>query len=224
MWAEPFQRHGDTRQLYPYNHYLYFSASYPMPLKRDPSWGSFSKSIGNFQVSIFSPRRCSCTHDSLSVLRRAASPAHCCGREPQRSPSGWYCRTFSYPLHFRALVSCSPQCSFLSEGCGVCESMEHPRLTQGCHMWFHLIFWGTGGRNAGFHLKVGSHVVAGSVPQTIRPLPLSFKIKEDVMCYALYYNIYHHIKIIIHIVYVMIIMSLLIINSGDDRTLTTPKG
>lgn len=60
------------------------------------------------------------------------SCARRCRRGSQRSPSGWYCRTFSYPLHFRVLLSYSPQCSFLLEGCWVCENRWHLRQAVRC--------------------------------------------------------------------------------------------
>lgn len=100
-------------------------------------------------------QRNSCTHLSLSVfLRGVGCPAHCCRRGSQRGPSSWCCGTYSYPLHFRVLVSCSPQCAFLSEGCWVCESVWHLRLTWGCQMWFHLLFWGAGRGMLGFIWKL----------------------------------------------------------------------
>lgn len=52
----------------------------------------------------------------------AGFPAYCCRCGSQRSPSGWSCRIFSYPLHFRVSVSCSPLCSVLLEGCWGCET------------------------------------------------------------------------------------------------------
>lgn len=55
----------------------------------------------------------------------AGFPAYCCRRGSQRSPSGWSCRIFSYPLHFRVLVSRSPLCSVLLEGCWGCETRQH---------------------------------------------------------------------------------------------------
>lgn len=58
-----------------------------------------------------------------------AFPACCCRRGSPRSPSGWDCRIFSYPLPFRVSASYSPLCFVLLEGCRGCESRFHLRLT-----------------------------------------------------------------------------------------------
>lgn len=162
----------------------FLPSPYPTPLRSDSSWGSFSVNISNFQASVLSWQRSSCTHHSLSVfLRGTGSPAHCCRRGSQRSPSGCYYRTFSSPLHFRVLVSYSPRCSFLSEGCWVCESMWHLRLTWACQMWFHLIFWGVGGGMLCFIWKLSLTWIQEVVFRLSSHFLWFLKFKYNVMCY-----------------------------------------
>lgn len=76
-----------------------------------------------------------CTLQTISVARRSGSPAYCCRLGSQRGPSGWYCRIFSYPLHFLVSVSHSPSSSVLLEGGWGRDSRQHLRLTAvRCHL------------------------------------------------------------------------------------------